>query len=154
MDMIAANEIDYNTRIYRLVLDESKRFVTKIAATGASFPLNVPTGKFFDYSDENKYNLQTKDINIRFKCMGAMYNDDILIKEFNEVSAIFNSDVRNLLNNKSHSLAEIPNELLKYVNNRGYPIINKDTYELKWYISKSSATYRDILKRMEGIRDA
>ena len=146
IDMISNNEIDYNTRIYRLVLDESKRFVTKIAATGASFPVNVPTGKFFDYTDENKYNMQTKDINIRFKCLGAMYNDPILIKEFNEVSAIFNSDVRNLLTGKNNNLEEIPYDLLKYTNNRGYPIINPTTYELKWYLSKSSITYKTLSK--------
>jgi len=146
IDMISNNEIDYNTRIYRLILDESKRFVTKIAATGASFPVNVPTGKFFDYTDENKYNMQTKDINIRFKCLGAMYNDPILIKEFNEVSAIFNSDVRNLLTGKNNNLEEIPYDLLKYTNNRGYPIINPTTYELKWYLSKSSITYKTLSK--------
>jgi len=150
MDFIAANEIDYNTRIYRLVLDESKRFVTKIAATGASFPINVPTGKFFDYSDENKYNMQTKDINIRFKCNGAMYNDDILIMEFNEVSAIFNKDVRNMLEGKSHNLEEIPQSLLGTFNNRGYPIIDRNTYELKWYINKSSSAYRELVKIIEG----
>lgn len=149
IDMISNNEIDYNTRIYRLVLDESKRFVTKIAATGASFPVNVPIGKFFDYTDENKYNMQTKDINIRFKCLGASYNDPILVKEFNEVSAIFNSDVRNLLNGDKHNLEEIPHDLLKYMNNRGYPIIDPITYELKWYLSKTGATYKALLKTIK-----
>jgi hypothetical protein len=37
-DALIANEIDYMTRIYRLVLDPSRRFVTKIACTGASYP--------------------------------------------------------------------------------------------------------------------
>jgi len=150
LDMIVANEIDYNTRIYRLVMDESKRFVTKIAATGASFPINVPVGKFFDFSSENKYNLQTKDINVRFKCNGAMYNDDILIKEFNEVSCIFNPDIRRMLDNKTHNLEIIPHELLNLFNHRGYPIINPTTYELNWYINKGSSAYKDLLKLQEN----
>jgi len=149
LDYITTNRIDYNTRIYRLVLDESKRYVKKIAATGASFPVNVPVGKFFDYTDEKKYNDQTKDINIRFKCMGATYNDPILIVEFNEVSAIFNPDVRNMLNGVTHSLKKIPYELLDKLNHRGYPIINRDTYELEWWINKNDPTYKKIEKMLE-----
>ena len=41
MDMIVENEIDYNTRIYRLVMDQQKRYVTYIAATGASLTNGV-----------------------------------------------------------------------------------------------------------------
>lgn len=149
MDYITENEIDYNTRIYRLVLDESKMIVKKIAATGASFPVNVPTGKFFDFTDSTKYNDQTKEINVRFKSIGAEYNDDILIKEFNETSAIFNGDIRNLLNKRPHNLEKIPPSLLEVFNNRGYPIINTDTLELEWWISKSSLTYKKIIASLK-----
>lgn len=149
MDFITENEIDYNTRIYRLVLDESKRYVKKIGATGASFPINVPSGKFYDYNDATKYNDQTKEINIRFKCMGAMYNDSILVKEFNETGAIFNPDLRKLLNgDTSHNLEVIPYDLLERLNHRGYPIIDTETMELTWYINKSSITYKELLKSM------
>lgn len=154
LDYIVNNRIDYNTRIYRLVLDESKRYVKKIAATGASFPVNVPVGKMFDYNDTSKYNDQTKDINIRFKCFGAIYNDEILIKEFNEAGGIFNRDIRTMLRKYSDvgealpdatdTLAVIPNELLDKLNHRGYPVIDRTTYELKWYIDKSSNTYKEI----------
>jgi len=147
MDFITENEIDYNTRIYRLVLDESKRYVKKIAATGASFPINVPSGKFYDYNDATKYNDQTKEINIRFKCMGAMYNDSILVKEFNETGAIFNPDIRKLLDgDASHNLEVIPYDLLERLNHRGYPVIDIATMELTWYINKDSITYKELLK--------
>jgi len=156
IDYIANNRIDYNTRIYRLVLDESKRYVKKIAATGASFPVNVPVGKFFDYSDATKYNDQTKDINIRFRCFGAMYNDEILVKEFNETSAIFNLDIRTMLNDnwgkalpdETPTLALIPHYMLDKLNHRGYPVIDYKTYELKWYLSKSSTDYMNIEKNI------
>ena len=146
IDYMAGNRIDYNTRIYRLVLDETKRYVKKIAATGASFPMNDPTGKYFDFNDVIKYNDQTRTINVRFKCMGAIYNDPILYKEFNEVSAIFNPDVRNLIEGKSHNLEQIPYDMLDLLNHRGYPIIDLNTYELKWYISKDSESYKQLIK--------
>ena len=145
LDYITTNRIDYNTRIYRLVLDESKRYVKKIAATGASFPVNVPTGKFFDFNKASKYNDQTKEINIRFKCNGAMYNDPIIVREFNQVSGVFNAEVAKLISGKKHNLIQIPYRLNDLFNNRGYPVIDTDTYELKWYIDKSDSAYTRIL---------
>lgn len=145
MDYISENRMDYNTRIYRLVLDKTKRYVKKIAATGVSFPTNDPTGKSFDFNDMTNYNDQTKDINVRFRSVGAIYNDPRLYKEFNEVSAIFNPDIRNMLKGKAHNLDKIPYEMLDMLNHRGYPIINIKTNELEWYISKSSTTYNRIL---------
>lgn len=148
LTMFAENEIDYNTRIYRLVMDETKTYVKKMSATGASFPVNVPTGRFFDFSDTNKYNDQNKDINVRFQCMGAIYNDDILVREFNTTSAQFNNDVKLMLAGKSHNLEKIPQSLMVYFNNRGYPIINETTLELEWWINKNSLTYKYLMSKL------
>ena len=144
-DFMAEDEIDYNTRIYRIVLDESKRFVKKISATGASFPITVPTGKMFDLNTEQNYNDSNKEINVRFACDGAMYNDDILVMEFNKTSAIFNADIRFMLQGKPHNLVKIPPSLLELFNHRGYPIINHETFELEWWINKDSDTYKNIM---------
>lgn len=97
MDMIAENEIDYNTRIYRLVMDQQKRYVTYIAATGASFPVNVPTGSLFDFNIDTPYNTKNSEINIRFRSLGFIAFEDILKLHFNRTVAIFNPDMRKLL---------------------------------------------------------
>ena len=146
MDMLIENEIDYNTRIYRLVLDESKTIVKKIAACGAAFPVNVPNSRFFDYNDSNKYNDSAKDINIRFKAVGAMYNDDILVHEFNQTVGIFNPDLRKLVREGivPPNYVEIPYNLIHLFNHRGYPIIDKNTLQLKWFINKSSKVYQEL----------
>ena len=147
IDFIAENEIDYMTRVYRIVLDESKTYVKKMAATGAAFPLNVPNGQFFDYDNTSKYNDNTKEISIRFRCHGAEYNDDILVKEFNEVNCIFNPDYRNYVYNPSaSSMVEIPFNMLEYFNNRGYPFIDPNTLQLKWLISTNSKTYQNVIR--------
>ena len=156
-DMIVENEIDYNTRIYRLIMDESNTIVKKIAAVGASFPVNVPTGKFYDYNDDEIYNMANKEVNIRFKCNGAMYEDPILIKEFNMTNCIFNSEVRILIDmnfkeGSAHSLVKIPNDLLYAFNYRATPIINTNTFELEWWISKYSKTYQKVMKIYEKTR--
>lgn len=98
LDMITENEIDYNTRIYRLVLDPTKRYITYIAATGASFPVNVPTGALFDYNIDTPLNTKNSEISIRFRSSGFIAFEDYLKLAFNETVAIFNKDIRNLLN--------------------------------------------------------
>lgn len=106
VDMITENEIDYNTRIYRIVLDQQKRYVTYIAATGASFPTNVPTGSLFDYNIDTPYNSRNAELNIRFRCLGFTAFEDILKLEFNKTVAIFNSDMRNLLKHDMGNASE------------------------------------------------
>lgn len=96
-DMISECEIDYNTRVYRLVLDAQKRHVTHIACTGASFPMSVPTGNLFDYNTDKPYNTQNSEINIRFRCMGFVAFEDIIKFWFNKAVGIACVSLRNLL---------------------------------------------------------
>lgn len=97
IDMVTENEIDYNTRIYRLITDQQKRYVTYIGATGASFPINVPTGTLFDFNIDTPFNTRNTEINIRFRSMGFIAFEDILKLEFNKTGAIFNADLRKIL---------------------------------------------------------
>lgn len=151
-DFLAENEIDYMTRIYRLVLDPEKRFVRKIAATGVSFPTSVPVGEFFDYSNDTPFNLQNKDISVRFKCLGAQYQDDILVKEFNATVQIFNPDMSEAKLLLGNTMIKVHPTLLPYFNNRGYPRINPETYELEWYVSGDVFNSRlSVLNNMKSL---
>jgi len=142
IDYLLENEIDYMTRIYRLTLDESKTYVRKIGATGVAFPISAPIGSFMDFSSEKPYNDQNKDITIRFRCLGAEYFDDILVKEFNATVKIFNPDMAAVENavrvprdvTVAGGVVKIPQDLLTYFNHRGYPWINPNNYELEWWI--------------------
>lgn len=103
LDMITENEIDYNTRIYRIVLDPTKRYVTYMGSTGASFPVNVPTGSLFDYNIDTPLNTKNSEINIRFRSMGFIAFEDYLKLAFNQTVAIFNPDMRKIL---QHDLSD------------------------------------------------
>lgn len=133
-DFLSENEIDYNTRIYRLVLDSTNMYVTKIAACGSAFPISVNLSSFFDFSNEKPYNDQSREISVRFRCMGAEYLDDVTIYEFNETVCIFNADMRDGVREKT--MVKIAPSILTLFNNRGYPRINYNTYELEWYVDK------------------
>jgi hypothetical protein len=133
LDYLIGNEIDYTSRIYRLVLDPQKDTVRKIAATGACFPISVPTGSFFDFNAEKPYNDQNRDITIRFKCLGAEYLDDILIKEFNDTVVIFNPSMSN--SRRNTDMVKVNKNLIQMFNNRGYPRINPTNNQLEWWVS-------------------
>lgn len=96
-DFVAESEIDYNTRIYRLILDEHRRYVSYIACTGASFPTNVPIGNMFDYSLDKPVNTNNREISIRFRSNGFIVFEDLIKLKFNETQAIFNPEIRKLL---------------------------------------------------------
>jgi hypothetical protein len=151
IDMIVENEIDYNTRIYRLIMDESKTYIKHMAATGASFPVNDPTGKIYDLNSKVHYTEQTAELNIRFKSFGAIYDQDILLVEFNRAQAIFNPDINIMHYNDTygtkiqHNLEKIPPSLKHLFNNRGYPYINRDTLELEWYINRTDPIYKTVI---------
>ncbi len=134
-DFLIRNEIDYNTRIYRLVLDSNKRFVQKIGCCGAAYPSSVPIGASFNLTETDKFlNMSNQEIVITFKAIGAQYQDDILIFEFNKIVGIFNPS---MATKESLSIMKkVPISLLNLFNNRGYPRIDPNTYELEWYVSQ------------------
>lgn len=140
-DMIYQNEIDYQTRIYRLVLDSSKTFVKKIAACGAAYPVNSPIGAAFNFESDRPINSGYNDqISVNFRAMGAMYQDDILVKEFNDTTVFFNDTFRD--GSRERFYIKVPGDALQIFNNRGYPRINPDTYELEWWVDVNEFTYR------------
>ena len=149
IDFITENEIDYNTRIYRFITDASGRYIKKAASTGASFPNTSPTGKFFDYDRSKPLSSATGAINVVFKCMGAMYFDDIVLRNFNQTQAIFNSGIRKYLDDPvSSPMVEIPYSLLEEFDYKAYPIIDLETYELKWLINENSHAYAKMVEML------
>jgi hypothetical protein len=143
-DMIVANEIDYNTRIYRLILDPSKKFVTKIACTGASFPASLPTGSYFDFNSEKPYNDSNYEIPVTFEVNGVRMNDPIIVRDFNEIVSIFNPSMLDARRTNVENGQRVSGEMVKlsdvmkpYFNHRGYPRIDPFTYELEWWVLKA-----------------
>lgn len=164
-DMLGANEIDYNTRIYRLVLDDSRRYVKMISCTGASMPTSIDIGRFFNFNETADSITEHNEISVNFTCFGACYLDNIILDEFNKAVCIGQPQlwtIRNLrligkdvsdkeltktLNGQNFPLEKIPYNLLNYFNFRGYPFINTNTLELEWWIEKNSP-YLQAFKSM------
>jgi hypothetical protein len=154
LDFITENELDYCTRIYRLVMDYKKQKVQKITACNVAIPTGVPVGDAFDVPGDKPYLEANADIGMRFKCIGVDYFDDILIKEFNETVGIFNPSMTD--ENRENEMIAVDPKIITYFNHKGYPHIDTKTMELKWYISTQdfNSTSTNILSSIpEGDAD-
>lgn len=139
-DFIAFNEIDYNTRIYRLVMDKTDTYVSKIACCGIAYPISLPSGDYANFRQETPLEAK-KDITIRFRCLGAVYYDDIALQEFNETVRQFNERLdtevsEGMLGSKSSSFYQVPVEHRQAFSFL-IPYIDVNTLELKWYADLS-----------------
>lgn len=132
-DMVVENEIDYQCRIWRLVLDKSKRYVKKIGCANVCFPLASPLGNSFNMSTEMPYQDANDQVSVPFRCIGAEYQDPILYNEFNLTVAFFNTGMSDINRPKLYTKLK-PTELDGF-NFIGYPRINPSTLELEWWVS-------------------
>lgn len=129
---IVENTIDYQSRIYRIVLDSSKRYVQKIACTGAAFPISVPIGANFNFEIDTPIN-RNDQISIQWRCIGAEYLDDIIIRDFNATVVAANGDMGDNAR-QSNGLVKVPYDYIYLFNRLGYPRINPYTFELEWWV--------------------
>ena len=158
-DNILENTIDYQTRIYRIVTNETGTYVQKIGACGAAFPMASPLGNCFNYSFDDDFNLENDQISIPFRCIGANYLDPILVKEFNQTvcwRALGMSD-----NNRLSSMVKIGmyedyppyggigGTLLNVLMHKLYPRIDPFTMELEWWAKKADydTTIADLKRK-------
>lgn len=140
-DFIVNRELDYNTRIYRFLLDPSKRYIQRFCMCGAAYPYALNLGQFYDVDTTKPYNESSRQIQVPFKCLGAIYEDDLIIRSFNDCVSYFHTDMKkdpNMIMSPpdTSKMTKIPVDQLSIFNHRGYPYINPNTYEIEWYVSE------------------
>lgn len=136
-EQLLLNEIDYQTRIYRIITDASKQYVTRIGACGAAFPMTAPIGNVFNFEGdgaETPFPTTNDQISINFRCMGFTYYDNILVDEFNTVVKLFNADMDDP--EVRGSMVKLTKVEKNYFNYSAYPRINPLTMELEWWVPK------------------
>jgi len=153
-ELLVNREYDFNTRVYRFVLGVDGRSIRKVALTGASFPINISMGKFFDVSRDTTLRAQSASINTRLESFGALYNEYEYMHSFNLTMAGFNPEAALIIYNRlpfnpnkqkaaSSSLVRVPTSLYKDFKYRMVPIIDLEEMKLNFYIDKK---YLKVLK--------
>lgn len=134
------NRIDAQTRIYRLIMDRSGKFVQNIYAPIAAYPTDDAIGAKFGYALGEHLNQANKEIRTSFRCIGAIYNDPLLVHHFNKVVIKFNPNMADRL--RGSTMVKVSDTVKRDVtlkrlfNCRMYPRI-ADTMELEWYVDKT-----------------
>lgn len=142
---IIENRIDYQTGIWRILLDPARKYVQKISRTIAS-PTAVPFGASMDFATDTPFNMSNANqISIPFDCIGAEYNDPILFTEFNLLVCAHNVDM--IGDNRRRVMLKISSDELAYFNFYGFPRIDPRTAELEWYIYRSD--YQELLQALK-----
>lgn len=127
-----SNTIDYNTRIWRLILDPTKRYVVNIISTGPMIPISAPIGQDGNYERTSPFTRSNDTVSIDFSGSGMFTRDPILVQVFNDTVQLFNEQMKP--GKRDATYRKVPMTLLELFNNWGYPNIDPETNELEWYI--------------------
>lgn len=136
-ELVMMNERDYDTRIYRLIMDQTRTYVTRIFACGAATPENTPTGEIANFTgDGNETGSQViaSQLNFSYRCNGVTTYDHILIYEFNDLQQDFNPMMKDDARESMMHLL-FPWEK-SYFNFKAYPRINPINMELEWWVPR------------------
>lgn len=139
-DMEQYDVMDYNTRIYRIVLDVKKQRVTKIFACGAAIPVGNAVSVAADYNRERPYSDQNKDLTIPFECDGMIVMDPILVYSFNGVVQAFCPEMKDA--NRDRDMIQIDPMIGQYFRYICYPRIEPSTYEFQWWAKRDMYNQR------------
>lgn len=138
----AENEMDYFTRIERIKLDITGRYIEQWFHTGASFPTNLSIGAGFGFNREEALEYENKQISVQFASVGAVYNDPIQLIEFNYRMQRYNSGMAD--GQRQQKYTKVPRQFLAATNYNGYPWVNLNTNELEWWVENE--TFKSLVK--------
>lgn len=130
--------IDYQTRIYRFVLDSNREYVQKWAACGTAIPTVNNLGSSFDYDISKPVNPELDDVNVTFTANIAIYNDPAIIVDFNRTVAMFNPAMSD--RNRAKMMVKLSRKELAKFNYLSYPRVDPKTSEMQWWTDVE--TYR------------
>lgn len=131
---IVEDELDYQTRIYRLVFNENKTHVTKIACTGASFPIASTIGASYNYSTEKTFIEDNNQISVPFRCVGAIYESPQIIEDFNDSVIKWEPRMKPNASGVITGMKKLTRHECTLDNYQGYPRIEHDR-SINWYIT-------------------
>jgi len=148
-DFWVEDEIDYNVRIFRILLNTSGNKVAMIASSGPGFIDSIGIGSTFDFNRSAQILDQGEDVTVKFAVHGITYNDPVLLLEFNQTVEIHQPGMKDA--NRDQEMEKINPNVLRYFNYAGYPRINLNTLEFEHWIEIEKA--KEIKERFLEFTD-
>jgi hypothetical protein len=156
---LASNRIDYQTRIISILMDPSKKYIQKIACAPVAFPVSDPCGGPFNISQESKFTTEGDKIVVQFVTSGMVYNDPIIVYEFNRLVGMYNPKMEAKNGTIGGDMIKVDGYLqdtgylLKNLFNfRCYPYMSTKSgqLELEWYTPKNE--YDTLVKKIQEMK--
>jgi len=145
-DAVSGNWIDYNTRVFRILLDPTGKYVSFIAATGPGMVEAIGIGGMADFNRTTPYNEQQSKVDFSFTFHGVEYQDPVLLWEFNQTCYTHNPALKAPYSN---GLFKVPTALRGAFEYYGYPHIDLATNEFEIWV-KQADVYKVLTARGGG----
>jgi len=145
-DANSYKEKEYESAIYRVILDHKKKTVQEISRFIA-FPLTVPNATNHNFNIEDGILTENKTVSCQWRAQAFDINDGKIVEDFNDVVQMFNYNMRlqdptdpfsNVLGIESGDYIKITADMRNVASGRSYPRINPITMELEWYLDRQS----------------
>lgn len=136
------NTVDFGTRIYSLVLDQTRSYVQEIGCTGMSFPLSNPAGARLNYNRSEVLNREVDTLNQTWRSMGLFYYHPGYMYDFNETTGLLRPHFNNPNERQKYYRVLWPREY-KMFTYQSFPRINPRTARLEWWVSREK--YRAVM---------
>lgn len=82
-DDIDNQRLNYTVSIYRFLLDPTHRYITKYAKYTGCYPIGLPIGSAFNFSQGDVEVQASKQLSITFNCNKVEYMDYAILMDFN-----------------------------------------------------------------------
>ncbi|QDH47075.1 hypothetical protein PQC07_gp191 [Aeromonas phage D3] len=144
------NRIDYDTRIYHLIMNKDGEFLEQIFATVQSIPVTFPSGSQANI-DNTQNSLRGEgqdDFSVQFSSTAMRFNEPGLIQAFNEHSYMYNPNIRPKTRDQYFRRLSA-DEYLEYGYSGAYPLllpvrndrrqdgaVGRDGIKLTWWVRK------------------
>lgn len=134
---LLGRQVDYQSGLFTLVLGDDNRTIKHIAST-IVFPTALSKGKLFDSMKDVSKRAGVEDISVRFRCIGAEYDDPITAFEFNKHVASFAGSLRNYIHGdiRGSEYVVVPPNIYSRFNDRCIPFIDLKYGKLEWLVHK------------------
>lgn len=147
-NMRANRWLDYAFRIYRVVLDENKEYVTRLACTGYSVIEASPEGAMFNHTSEEVQSADNAELSIPIKCYGVYYNDPQIINSFNATVSYACPSMKD--NRRATDMVLLNREETVTMSNYAFPYIThpngRERSKLQWWAKRRD--YNEIMAQV------
>lgn len=132
--------IDYQSRIYRLVLDQTRTFVQEIIANGACFPLANNAGSRGNYNRATPVNQEQDTYSQTWQSMGAFYYDPGMMYDFNTISTMLKPGFNDSIESRNQNYRRLYPREYKLFTYQCFPRIHPTSARLEWWVPMSVYT--------------